>query len=100
MLELRNSLSRDHWRQIALVLVVLFSYGLALARAGSSLFPTLFVVTIVALGGLGLTHAMANRFRDRNVGRLGEVFLVKLLLLLALVYVGWTPELDPAAPGF
>jgi hypothetical protein len=100
ILELNQTLSRDRRRQLGLVLVVVFAYGLALARAGSSLLPTLLLVAIVALGGVALIHLVADRLRDPNIDKLGYVFTAKLLLLLVLVYAGWVPELDPSAPGF
>jgi hypothetical protein len=100
ILELNQTLSRDRRRQLGLVLVIVCAYGLALARAGSSLLPTLLLVAIVALGGVALIHAVADRLRDPNIDKLGYVFAAKLFLLLVLVYAGWVPELDPNAPGF
>ena len=49
----------------------------------------------VALGGLWLCGRLQHRLADPKLAKLGELWLIKLVFLIFLCYVGWMPELAP-----
>ncbi len=70
------------------------------ATVRDGLFRTALLFGLVAVIGQFLVNRTSTDLNDPRLRRLGALFLLKLLLALALLYLGWMKDLDPASATF
>lgn len=74
----------------SLLAICSFLFGITLEQA---VFPTVGLLMLVGTAGLLLIARLQHQLADRQLQRLGYIWLAKLGLLLFLLYVGWMPSL-------
>jgi hypothetical protein len=89
--------------KFSLVQLVLFSVALIVGlllidlnvtNTKTTAFILFFVITLT---GINLCRKTALRLNDKKLDLLGSLWIIKVLLTLVLLHVGWIPQLDPAA---
>jgi hypothetical protein len=83
----------------ASLLAALFSGGVCLLGITVSveLLNTLLLFVILTLAGLWLCHRTQVDLGDQKLKILNTFWLLKVLITLSLLYVGWIPQLDPSS---
>jgi hypothetical protein len=73
---------------VSAITLFVFTINLALLSA---------VLLFITLSGSGLLicNKLASDLNDRRVSHISELWLLKCLVTLLLLYLGWMPELDP-----
>jgi len=85
---------------LLLIITILIGWGLIAAVGIEGLGQTMGVFLVVAGTGITLITRLRLQLRDPHLQKLGYAFLAKLLLILVVLYVGWTPQLDPTGEIF
>ncbi len=67
------------------------------ATIEQAVFNTILLLVLVSTSGLLLCRNTQIRLNDPSLKVLGYFWLIKLGITLLLLYVGWMPQLDPAA---
>jgi hypothetical protein len=87
--------------QIVLVPLVALVLWIVLVFEGEQApLQTLALFVAVVSGGLAFITRLRRQLQDPSLQKLGYVFLVKLLMVLFVLYAGWTTQLNPASPSF
>ncbi len=82
---------------IPATIITLTVMGILIAhQGGENVLRTIALAVAVTFVGILMIYALAVTVRDRRIGWLIYVYLVKLLLTLALLYWGWVPDLHPS----
>lgn len=87
--------------QLLLFLVLIGLCGpLILATIEQASFITFCLFISASVVGLVLCRNMQIKLNDPALKVLGYFWLIKLVLLFFLLYVGWMPQLDPASANW
>lgn len=86
-------------RQLFLLALVVLSSMLFAASVAEAVI-LLLVTGVCGLTGLWLVWRQARRLQDRNLLRVGDIFLAKLPIVLAILYLGWLPMLNENSDQF
>jgi hypothetical protein len=83
---------------------VAFTLGFGTALLGTTLnaylINTWLVFVVISIFGLWLCHRTSASLHEPRLRVLGTFWMIKVAVTLALLYVGWIPELDPSSTSW
>jgi hypothetical protein len=84
------------------LLLILLGCGLTLLSLTVSVEPLNTLVIFIIVTGLGLwaCHKTCIVVVDPKLKVLGTLWLIKIIITLFLLYVGWIPQLDPSSTSW
>lgn len=77
-------------------LVLGLGIGIISFTVESGAAPTLLLFVVIMLGGVWLCRRTQHSLYDERLSILSVLWLIKILMVFFLLYVGWIPQLDPS----
>lgn len=83
-----------------LISTVIVGWISLVVKVPEALWQVLGLFLVVAVTGVWRINCLSHKLHDIHLQKLSCVFLFKLLLLLFILYAGWTPQLNENSPHF